>query len=244
MKYISESLRANDLKNLIKPVFQVDAYQSKIGNDSNIVVLSFTVDREEPAKDLENFIEMGYDFVLDADVSPGETDDGVYTVFVELERNRHVPEQIMELLNGIEKLTGDSEMRFRYFKSFKSHDVNIENLEAIIPLDIETYNNATELYNTDNYQGFFANSSVDDVSVQNESIKFEKQWADPLEFKILDSGPKTEIYNSINGPIMMENKDISEVMFFTKYIGNYNITKIGNTFIFENSGWAVALEKK
>jgi len=244
MKYITESLRAKDLQNLVKPIFQVDAYKSKIGNDENIVVLSFTVDREEPAKDLENFIEMGYDFVLDADVSPGETDDGVFTVFVELERGRHVPEQILEILNGVEKLTGDSEMRFRYFKSFKSHDVTLENLADIIPLDIETYNQATELYKTDNYQGFFANSIVDDVSVANESIKFKKQWADPLEFNIVNSGPKSEIYNSINGPIMMENKDISEVMFYTKYIGNYNITKIGNTFIFENSGWAVALEKK
>ena len=55
MKHITESLRANDLNNLVKPVFQVDAYQSKIGNDTNIIVLSFTVDREEPAKDLENY---------------------------------------------------------------------------------------------------------------------------------------------------------------------------------------------
>ncbi len=244
MKHITESLRANDLNNLVKPVFQVDAYQSKIGNDTNIIVLSFTVDREEPAKDLENFIEMGYEFVLDADVSPGETDDGVYTVFVEIERGRHAPEQIMTLMNGIEKLTGDSKMRFRYFKSFKSHDVTLENLEAIIPLDVETYNDATQLYKQDNYNGFFANSIVDDVSINNESIKFKKKWSEPLEFNIVNSGPKSEVYNSINGPIMMENKDMSEVMFYTKYIGNYNITKIGNTFIFENRNWAVALEKK
>jgi hypothetical protein len=65
-----------------------------------------------------------------------------------------------------------------------------------------------------------------------------------LEFNIIDSGPKSKVYDLITGPIMMENKDMSEIMFYTKYIGNYNITKIGNTLIFENSGWAVALEKK
>ena len=43
---------------------------------------------------------------------------------------------------------------------------------------------------------------------------------------------------------MMESSAIAEIMFFTKFIGNYNINKIGNTFIFENNGWAVALEKK
>ena len=43
---------------------------------------------------------------------------------------------------------------------------------------------------------------------------------------------------------MIESKDIAEVMFFTKYIGNYNITKVGDVFIFENNNWAVALDKK
>jgi hypothetical protein len=42
---------------------------------------------------------------------------------------------------------------------------------------------------------------------------------------------------------MLESKDIAEVLYFTKYIGNYNITKVGDTFIFENSGYAVALKK-
>jgi hypothetical protein len=36
---------------------------------------------------------------------------------------------------------------------------------------------------------------------------------------------------------------MAEVMFLTKMIGNYNITKIGNKFIFENSDSAVILER-
>ena len=82
---ITESLRAGDLRHMIKKVFGVDSYKSKVGNDEEVVVLSFVVSEEDPAKDLENFIEMGYDFVLDADVTPGETDDGEFLVFVELE---------------------------------------------------------------------------------------------------------------------------------------------------------------
>jgi hypothetical protein len=42
---------------------------------------------------------------------------------------------------------------------------------------------------------------------------------------------------------MIENSDIAEILYLTKVLGNYNITKIGNTFIFENEGNAVALEK-
>ena len=187
---------------------------------------------------------MGYDFVLDADVSPGETDDGTYKVFVEIERTRHAPSQILELLNGIEKLTGIPDMRFRYFKSFKSQDATLENLLSTIPIDKKTYELATELYKKDNYQDFFINSNVNDINVTNEDITFNKQWCEPITFNIVASGPKSEVYSDTNGHIMLESKDISEIIFFTKYIGNYNITKIGKTFIFENNNWAVALEKK
>lgn len=241
---INESLRKGDLKYLVKKVFEIDSFKSKIGDDQDVVVLSFTVDHEDPAKDLENFIEMGYDFVLDADVSTGETDDGTYKVFVELERSRHVAGQIARLLDGIERLTGIPDMRFRYFKSFKSQDATEENLAAVIPTDKESYEIATNKNMLENFSNFFASSYVDTINVLEESISFKKPQSIPVTFSIVTSGTKTEVYEAVQGPIMLESRDISEVLFFTKYIGNYNITKVGNTFIFENSGYAVALEKK
>ena len=241
---VTENLHRSDLKNLVKKVFEIDSYKSKIGDDDEVIVLSFTVDSEDPAKDLENFIEMGYDFVLDADVSPGETDDGTYKVFVEIERGRNAPDQIIELLSGIERLTDIPDMRFRYFKSFKSKDATLENLKSVIPVDKASYEDATRRNKLDNFSNFFSSSYADSIDVLDESITFKRIWRDPIKFSIVESGPKVDVYNKIQGPIMIESKDMAEVMFFTKHIGNYNITKIGNTLIFENNGWAVALEKK
>lgn len=240
---INESLRPDDLKHLVKKVFEIDSYKSKIGDDEDIVVLSFTVDHEDPAKDLENFIEMGYDFVLDADTSPGEMDDGTYKVFVEIERGRHVPEQISQLLDGIERLTGIPEMRFRYHKSFRSQPATEENIAATVPLDKNSYEIARNQNVLENFSNFFSNSYVDEIKVLDESIIFKNTWKDPIKFNIVESGSKSEVYTSIKGPIMLESKDIAEVLYFTKYIGNYNITKVGDTFIFENNGYAVALRK-
>lgn len=240
---INESLRPDDLKHLVKKVFEIDSYKSKIGDDEDIVVLSFTVDHEDPAKDLENFIEMGYDFVLDADTSPGEMDDGTYKVFVEIERGRHVPEQISQLLDGIERLTGIPEMRFRYHKSFRSQPATEENIAAAVPLDKNSYEIAKGQNMLENFSNFFSNSYVDEIKVLDESIIFKNIWKDPIKFSIVESGSKAEVYNSVKGPIMLESKDIAEVLYFTKYIGNYNITKVGDTFIFENNGYAVALRK-
>lgn len=240
---IKESLQQHDLRHFVKKVIDIDSYKSKIGDDNEIVVLSFTVNDEDPAKDLEHFIELGYTFVLDADVSPGETDNGDYKVYVELERTRHSPEQIREILDGVEKITGISDFRFRYFKSFKSIEASIENLKKIVPVDKNSYKIATERFHMENFSNFFANSFTDNIELLDESIRFSRVRMDPIEFSIVTSGPKSNVYNDIPGPIMMENSDIAEVLYLTKSIGNYNITKIGNTFIFENTGWAVALEK-
>lgn len=244
MTQLNENLHALDLKNLVKKVFEIDSYKSKIGDDEDVVVVSFTVDYEDPAKDLENFIEMGYDFVLDADCSPGETDDGNYKVFVELERGRHVAKQIKEMLDGIERLTGMPDMRFRYFKSFKSQDATEDNLAAAIPTDKNAYKVAADRNKLDNFSEFFKNSYAEEIKLLDESITFQRVFSGPVTFEIVNSGKKSDIYESIKGPIVLESKDMAEVMFLSKVIGNYNITKIADTFIFENNGWAVALKRK
>jgi hypothetical protein len=100
---INESLRPADLRHFVKKVIEVDSFKSKIGDDEDIVTISFTVDHEDPAKDLENFIEMGYDFVLDADVSPGELDDGTYKVYVNFIPVADITQIPKELFNAIKK---------------------------------------------------------------------------------------------------------------------------------------------
>lgn len=237
-------LRANDLEYLVKKVFEIDSFKSKIGTDEDICVLSFTVDDEAPAEDLVNFIEMGFKFVLDADASAGELDDGKYRVYVEIERNRHLGEQIMEIIEGIKKLTGLDEMRFRYFKSFKSELATVENLTAAVPKDKEAYRVATKERELDNVDNFFSNSLASDIKVTDESITFKKTYGGPITFDILDSGPRSGVYERITGPIMMESSSMAEVMFLTKVIGNYNINKIGSSFVFENRGWAISLRRR
>jgi hypothetical protein len=241
---LTESLRAGDLEYLVKKVFGIDAFKSKIGDDEQVVVLSFEVKQEDAAKDLENFIEMGYSFVLDADCTAGESDDGSYFVFVELERGRHVAEQILEILEGVKKLANLDAMRFRYFKNFKSQDANVENINIAVPQDKDSYELATKRNTMDNFQEFFKNSYADEIKLIDESISFTRPYSGTVTFDILNSGDKAAVYDSIKGPIVLEGKDMAEVMFLTKIIGNYNITKIGSTFIFENENWAVALERK
>ena len=237
------ALRANDLEGLVKNIFEIDSFKSKLGDDEEIVVLSFTVDYADPAHDLENFFEMGYEFVMDADVTSGEMDDGNYKVFVEIERNRKIAEQVASLLEGLKELTGIERFKFRYHKSFKSFEATEENLDLIIPKNGSEYEIATSRDKLNNFTNFFSNSYSDEVAVNEDVIRFCRGNSTPIEFRIVDNGKKYDMWDVLDGPVLLESKDMAEVMFLTKMIGNYNITKVGNKFIFENSDSAVILEK-
>ncbi|MDC1020642.1 hypothetical protein OAR23_01310, partial [bacterium] len=119
-------LIAGDLNDLVLPVFEIDSFKSKMGDDKDIVVCSFSCMSEAPAKDLMNFFEKGYPYVLDADVTSGEQTDGTYKVFVEIERHKDVPTQVLEMLDGVGKLANIDKFKFRYYKSFKSQDAQME----------------------------------------------------------------------------------------------------------------------
>ena len=243
MQQLNEGLLAGDLRMLVNNIFEVDSYASKMGEDKDIVVLSFTVESQKPADDLVEFVENGYDFVLDADISPGELNDGKYKVFVEIERNRRIHEQILELLNGVGLLSEISDFKFRYHKAFNSLDANNENLDGTIPKNKDDYEVTIQENHMNNFSNFFGRSYLEQVSVDQEDIVFQKKYAEPLRMRISDFGTKAEVYDNIVGPIMLEGSAMSEIMYFTKYVGNYNITKIGDKFVFENGKYAVALEK-
>jgi len=243
MRKISESLHALDLQNLVREIFEIDSYASKMGEDTDIIVLSFTVEDREPASDLVNFIERGYDFVLDADLTPGELDDGRYKVFIEIERNRHAPKKIMEVLGGISKLTGIQQFRFRYYKSFRSFTANIDTLTEFIPKNKDDYLTHVREYGMSNFSNFFNRSYVESISVEDEDLVFQKLYSDPLRMRIKNAGPAHQIYESLPGKIMLEHQDMAEVLYLTKYLGPYNITKINHCYVFENQGYAVVLEK-
>lgn len=238
---INETLLAGDLKLLVSSVIEIDSYKSKIGQDEKIVVLSFNVDDKEPADDLARFLELGFDWVVDADATDGPIDTGKYKVFVELERNKHIPERIIELLDAVKKLTNIENFRFRYYKSFKTLLANEENIRNIVPLDKESYTISIQENRLNNFTNFFSRSYVDNIEVLEDDIRFHKMFAESLSMRIKDFGPIKEVYQRLGGRIDIGTKAISESIFYTKYLGNYNITKVNDVYVFENEDRALVL---
>lgn len=141
MYKLSEGLERSDLARLIIPNIHVDEFKSKMGADADICVISYRIHGKEPAKDLVNFLEIGYDFVLDADVSSGELDDGDYIVFVELERNRSLPDNIMVVTTDILNLTDQniSEWTVKYRGDTNYKELSSDTLSSMVPLTPKDY---------------------------------------------------------------------------------------------------------
>lgn len=235
-------LRAGDLKDLVYKVFEIDSYQSKMGEDKDIVTLSFSVKDKLPATDLMNFLEKGYDFILDADVTSGEQSDGTYKVFVELERAKGVSNHIFEIVDGVKKLADLDKLKFRYYKGFRSMDADEETLESMIPIDPDDYGLKVNESNLDNFKNFFNKSYVESIELLVDELTIAKKWAEPLKFDVVDFGDKTEMLEKLEESINVN--DFAEIIFLSKYIGDYNITKFGNKFMLENKNKALVVTRK
>ena len=99
------SLVIGDLRNLVMPTLHVDEYESKLGDDNDVVTISFKVKYYDPAYELVNFIEKGYDWVLDADTSSGEMEDGSYLVFIEALRRPSLGKNLYAMLEELVGVT-------------------------------------------------------------------------------------------------------------------------------------------
>lgn len=235
------TLRAADLNGLMDKIIEIDSYKSKMGSDAEIVTLSFSLQTKESAEDLENFIEKGYRFVLDADATSGEQSDGTYKVFVEIERNKDASEQIMELVDGVNKLTGYDQIKFRYYKNFRSYPLTQDNLSEQLPIDPDTYGNRVNESNMENYKNFFNKSYVENIEIVENTIYIKKKYADTLAFNFIDFGPTQQTLDAITESF--NANDFAEIIFLSKYIGDYNITKYGNKLTFENQGSTLVVER-
>lgn len=134
-----ESLGYKDLEGLMKPTIHVDEFSSKMGDDDDIIVISFFVRDPQAARDLMQWFEKGYDFVIDADRSPGEIRPNRYLVYVELRRRSTAGGHVETLLNDLNTLTeydvSDWTMHYRGKEIPFSRDA----FDATVPLSPRAY---------------------------------------------------------------------------------------------------------
>ena len=240
---LNEGLRSNDLKDMVHSVLTIDTHRSKMGEDRDVCVLSFKVSDRNPAKDLMEFIEKGYNFVLDADVSAGENEDGEYFVFVELSRNPQLAENIKELEYGVRKLTDITEWKFKYYKEDNIHELSEETLKSVVPSTPQGYDGLMNKVRTEGVKRFFSKTLMDNLTLDGDVITIHKPFNQQIKLRMVKEAATDAILEGIDDPITMDQSAISEIFWLTKVLGDYNINKVGSSFMFDNQGQAMLLQR-
>lgn len=243
MTQLNEGLRSGDLVELIHPRLQIDSYKSKMGEDVDVVVVSFNVKDRMPAADLMEFLEKGYAFILDSDVSSGENSEGEYHVFVEIRRSPSIARQIKEMMYGVERLTGITEWQFSYHKDNTLYDLSEDNIEKIVPASPSLYEQRMRSIQVENYKKFFSKTLMDDLSLDGDILTIHKPYGQKIQLQILKNDLKENILEGLDESLSVDNESMGEIFWLTKVLGDYNIEKIGGNFFFENGARAILLKR-
>ena len=240
---LSEGLRANDLEGMINSLFEIDSYRSKMGDDRDICVLTFRVKDRSPARDMMEFVEKGYGFVLDSDVSSGENDKGEYFVFVELPRTPRLNEQIKEIVLGVKRLAGIDDWKFKYHKAESQKELNLDSLTETVPSTPEKYDLFMNRVKTEGFKNFFNKTLMDDLELENDIINIFKPYGNKIKLRIVKEDEKDKILENSEDTFSLDSVAMGEIFWLTKVIGDYNINKLGDKFVFENGDKAMILQR-
>ena len=133
MQNLKEGLGYKDMIGLMKPTIHIDEFSSKMGDDDEIVVVSFFVRDQQAAEDLVNWFEKGYDFVLDADMSPGEIKPNRYLVYVEMKRRSTTGNRLNELVEDFGTLTEYEGTQWIMHYNGENYPWSVETFKQVVP---------------------------------------------------------------------------------------------------------------
>ena len=238
---LNEGLRPLDLRHLVYSTVSIDSFRSKMGEDQDVCVLSFRVKYREPAVDLMEFIEKGFKFVLDADVSSGENSDGEYYVFVEFPRVSKLHEFITSVLRSVSQLTGIKNWSFRYHKIRTDTKLTNESLAKYVPESPLKYNRQIKELRENSLKTFFNKSLIEDFSISDDDIiTITKPYNRVYQFKLVSEDGKNV---SVTEDDKLSEDDKKEIFWLTKVIGDYNINKVGENYLFKNKNRSIVLQR-
>jgi len=215
------ALREDDLKNTVLKKLSVDEFEPKTGKSEDVLVLGFQLSENLPSKDLYKFLNNSIIEMRDIEVSPNPNPDGYYMVFVEMDRNPEVLDNIKGIVSEVERLSGKLGWQVSTTLSEELMDLDGSEVSKFIQTDPENYMTKDE---------FIATQEA--IQQKEEEHRLEEEAKDNsnsiLEFlnasNILEAGindnklhlrgardiATLEVINFGHGPDVMNEVGISE----------------------------------
>lgn len=222
---------------MVSSQFGVDIFSSKTGSDADVCVLSFRVKGQAAAKDLSQFLEKEGEWIMDSDVSTGEDNTGKYVVFAEIKRNHRLAERISDLLEIVERLTGSLKWKFSVGKKLRIHSVTTENLEKLIPLSPEQYEENLHEEKLEELREFFDGAPYNTVVLDNNNHLSLQQYFQEhklhsaLNFTVISENPIQEDLD-VRSPGILN----TTASWLGRMLGpEITLEEVGSNFLLTNS---------
>jgi hypothetical protein len=138
------ALSSGDLKDTVMPTVSIDEYEPKSGTTEEIIVVGFFCIDENPAKDLDTFLEHGSTELYDVEVSPNPNQDGYYVVFVEFKRDDSFFTNFDAVLKDVNKITGDMEWSIDPYLAERTFDYSDSTWKEYVKTSSDDYVSKSE----------------------------------------------------------------------------------------------------
>jgi len=219
-----KSINHLEMQNYISEIIAIDSFQAKLGNDEDVCVLKFQSNNKSVAEDLVSFIETGCNFILDADMSPAKNNQGLYNVFVEIERDENLPKKIIEVIRDIEQVSGMLPWQFSFHKSESLHQLNDENLNNIVPTSPSQYQFLTDDKVEEDIKEFFESASLVSKRIKGKKLTLKKSFTS--HEMVIESFNK-----DVKGTYMIDRESSEQASYLNHWLGGgYSVVKVDDLF--------------
>lgn len=168
------SLKNGDLKGTILSNVSIDEYEPKAGSDKEVIVVAFHTNDQDPAEDLNTFIQRGSIDTLDVEVSPNTDEQGRYLVFVEMSRDDTFHNKFQALLKDIENVSGKVNWVVKtYLADDREFSFNDPELYNFIVIDPASYVPKEEFKMDEikeSIANFFKESYITDLTIHGNVV--------------------------------------------------------------------------
>ena len=96
---------------------------------------------------------------------------------------------------------------------------------------------------TEDIKRFFSKTLMDDLTLNGDVITIHKPFNQMIKLRMIKEATLDTILEGVTDTISMDEMAMSEIFWLTKVLGNYNINKIGENFVFDNNGHAMIMQR-
>ena len=233
-----KSINHLEMQNYISEKISIDSFAAKLGKDEDVSVLKFQSNNKTVAEDLVNYIETGCNFILDADMSPAKNEQGLYNIYVEIERNEDLQKKIIEVIRDIEQVSGMLPWQFSFYKNENFYQLTDDNLNTIIPTSPSQYTLLTDDTIEEDIKQFFESASIVTKRIKGKKLILKKAFTS--HEMIIES-----FNRDVKGTYKIDRESSEQASYLSHWLGStYSVVKVDDLFKITNGTKSIVAKLK